>query len=99
MAIKIDTAQVMAAADRIATTNSNLRTDFSTVESAVNALNSCWDGSASEKAMNAFYSIRNTLPDARKDVVQSMVSFMKMQVCDGYEKTEAQLSSNASAFK
>ena len=46
MAIKIDTSRVDTAATRIASHNSNIRNDFSTVIDAVNVLNRNWDGGA-----------------------------------------------------
>ncbi|HBM98592.1 MAG TPA: hypothetical protein DD413_04130 [Ruminococcus sp.] len=99
MAIKIDTNAVRAAAAQIANTNQKISSDFSSVESAITSLNRNWEGTASDAAFRKFNNIKNTYYSNRFNAVNDMVNFMRRQVGEGYEQTEAAIASAASAFK
>lgn len=99
MAIKINTAIVRSTASQISSVNNKINNDFSAVDSAINALNRNWDGSASDIALRKFQSIKNNFYNNRFNVVNDMVNFMLKQVGEGYESTETTVSSAASAFK
>lgn len=99
MAIKINTAIVRSTAAQISSVNNKMNNDFFAVDSAINALNRSWDGSASDIAMRKFQSIKNNFYNNRFNVVNDMVNFMLKQVGEGYESTETAVSSAASAFK
>lgn len=99
MAIKINTAIVRSTASQISSVNNKMNNDFSAVDSAINALNRNWDGSASDIALRKFQSIKNNFYNNRFNVVNDMVNFMLKQVGEGYESTETTVSSAASAFK
>lgn len=98
MAIKINTRQVTATASSIKTLNTKINTDFSEMEQSIKRLNSYWDGTASNNAINRFNAIKNTFYTNRYKAVNNMVSFMN-NAADGYEKTETAIQSAAQYFK
>ena len=99
MAINVDVVRVETAANRIASHNSKIRDDFSSVEDAINTLNRNWDGSASNDAINMFYNIRDNYCGHRFSVINSLVNLMKVNVCGDYKRTDANIKKNAEAFK
>lgn len=99
MAIKINTAAVDAAAKNIQNINTTINTDFAEMERSIKSLNSYWDGSASNNALNKFNSIKNAFYSDRYTVIKNLVNFLDKQVADGYERTENVIQSTASRFK
>ncbi len=99
MAINVDTSKVDAAASRIASNNTKIRNDFSAVASAINDLNRVWDGKASNNAIYVFNGIRDNFRDARYDVTNQLVSFLRKQISDNYEVAENKVHSAAKEFK
>ncbi|MBE6766527.1 MAG: hypothetical protein E7550_02955 [Ruminococcaceae bacterium] len=99
MAISVDTGKVDLAANNIRKYNSKIREDFSEVQSAINSLNSAWDGRACDNAMNAFNNLRDNYRDSRYAVVDNLVVFLKQQVAANYDHTESQIHTAAEAFK
>lgn len=99
MAIKVDTSAVATTAQDIYNKNKTIREDFVCVDAAIQRLGESWDGTASDRAMEAFRHIKNSYCDNRYNVVDNLVNYMKNQVGDSYEKTEASISSAAQAFK
>lgn len=99
MAIKIDTSRVDTAATKIASHNSKIRDDFSSVIDAVNVLNRNWDGGASNNAIRAFNHIKETYCNHRFSVINDLVTLLRVQVSSDYQKTEANIKKNAEAFK
>lgn len=99
MAIKINTSKVDSAASNISRINSNIRNDFSAVTSAINVLNRNWDGSASDNAIRAFNSIKESYCDYRYSVINDLVLFLKNQVKANYENTEQKIQTVADNFK
>ncbi|MDM5329943.1 WXG100 family type VII secretion target [Neobacillus sp. CF12] len=97
--IKVDTGRVAAAATTIAAYNNRIRDDFSSVESAIRALNSVWDSSAAEQAMDSFYNIKNTYHEPRYTVMNNYVKFLQQQVDPGYTQTETVNTFLADLFK
>ena len=99
MAIQIHTAAVSAAADRIDAINRKIRDELSEVDSAVQTLQHSWEGSAANSGINKYGYLKRSFSDARFSVVDGLVSFMRIQVVQGYEATEQALITAASAFK
>ncbi|WHZ02755.1 WXG100 family type VII secretion target [Neobacillus sp. YX16] len=97
--IKVDTGRVAAAAKNIANYNNRIRDDFSPVESAMRALNSAWDSTAAEQAMDSFYKIKNTFHEPRYTVMDNYVKFLQQQVDPGYTQTETVNTFLADLFK
>ncbi len=99
MAIRVDTAAVRAAADKIRTINMEIDTEFTSVEAAVKKLIAKWHGTAAEQGINYYYDLKNELVPARLRVIDQMANFLLVQVGLGYEETEKAISSAADAFK
>ena len=99
MAIKINTAKVNSAASNISRINGNIRNDFSAVVDSINTLNRNWDGSASDNALRAFNTIKETYNENRYKVLDDLTLFLKNCVDPSYESTEQNIQSAASAFK
>jgi len=97
--IKVDTAYITAAANKIANYNTAIRNDFSAVENAIKSLGSVWESVASHNAINSFHSIKNAYYDNRYHVVENYVTFLRQQVDEGYTQTETVNKSLADAFK
>ncbi|SDM85065.1 WXG100 family type VII secretion target [Bacillus sp. OK048] len=97
--IKVDTGRVAAAAKNIANYNNRIKDDFSSVESAIRALNSVWDGTAAEHAMDSFYKIKSTFHEPRYTVVDNYVKFLQQQVDPGYTQAEKANTTLADLFK
>lgn len=97
--IKVDTGRVKTAATTIANYNNRIRDDFSSVESAMRALNSAWDSTAAEQAMDSFYNIKNTFHEPRYMVMDNYVKFLQQQVDPGYTQTETVNKFLADLFK
>lgn len=96
--IKVDTNAVNMAAAKIETYNNTIKNDFSSVEAAIRSLNSTWHGSAAGCAINSFGSIKTAYFNARYDVMDNFVKFLR-QVDAGYTQTEAARRSHADMFK
>ena len=99
MAVQINTAAVSSAADQIDILNKKIRDELSDVDLAIQALQRCWEGDAANSGVNKYNYIKRSFSDARFSVVNGIVSFMKIQVGEGYETTERAVSTAASAFK
>lgn len=96
--IKVDTARVSAAAKNISNYNSRIRDDFSSVETAMKALNNAWDGAAASRAMSALHEIKDTFHGPRYEVLQNYVAFLQQTVNPGYAQTEKTNTSLANLF-
>lgn len=99
MAIQIDTGAVSEAAKQIGNLNQKMHDNLSEVNQAVSLLRQNWSGSAATKWLKKYDTIKNDLSNTRFLVVDGLVSFMKNQVGEGYEKTETAVSKAAAAFK
>lgn len=99
MAIQVNTASVLATADQIDTINKKIREGLSEVDMAIRSLQQDWEGEASYSCTNKYEYIKRDFSDTRFSVINSVVSFMRNQVGEGYEATEHSVSSAASAFK
>lgn len=97
--IKVDTGAVVKTAKNIARYNERIKDDFSSVETAIKALNNVWDGKAASTAVNSFYDIKNAYSEPRYNLVNNFVNFLHQQVGSGYTETEKVNTSLADAFK
>lgn len=97
--IKLNTDKVAQTAVAIKNLNSGIKTAFTDVENAMNALNPHWDGVASENARNAFFGIKNAYVNDRYNVVDNYVNFLNQQIDAGYVQTENANKNLADAFK
>ncbi|MED4014538.1 MULTISPECIES: WXG100 family type VII secretion target [Sutcliffiella] len=97
--INVDTSGVMRAAKSISSYNKAIRSDFSAVESSVKSLNASWDGKASDKAIQAFFKIKDGYSEPRYTVMNNYVKYLNEQVVTGYKETEKVNKSLADFFK
>ncbi len=99
MSIKVNTAAINNTANKIKVNNDAIKNDFSEVISAINRMNSNWDGNASNAAISTFNKINNQYSSNRYNVINDMVVFLKKQVDENYTTTEVTINSAAAAFK
>ena len=97
--IKVNTANVAAAANKIANYNTIIKKEFSSVEAAIKSLDSTWVGVASNNAISSFNGIKSAYCDARYDVLDNYVTFLRQQIDAGYTQTEKANKSLADALK
>ncbi|CEG28523.1 WXG100 family type VII secretion target [Bacillus sp. B-jedd] len=97
--IKVDTARVSAAATVISKYNKKIRDDFSRVEYSIKALDREWVGKASTEAVRSFQELKDEYCDARYEVINNYVKFLKVQIDAGYEMVEKNNEYLADLFK
>ena len=97
--IKVDTAHVVSTANNISNLNNKIRDEFSSVESAIKALENVWSGEASAKGISSFYELKSAFNEPRYTVADNVVRFLKEQVNAGYTQTENENKSLAHLFK
>ena len=97
--LKINTDAVVSAANNIKLYNTQMRDDFSDVQTAITQLDSVWEGSAATAAIGKFNELRSTYADARYNVLDNYVNFLLQQVGEGYTQTETVNVSLADQFK
>lgn len=99
MDILINTAAVSTTADQIDRINKKIREELTEIDSAIRILQQGWEGEASKSCVNKYEYIKRNFSDARFSVVNNLVSLMKFQAGEGYERTEQAAITAASAFK
>ncbi|WP_462410824.1 WXG100 family type VII secretion target [Neobacillus sp. Marseille-QA0830] len=97
--IAVDTGKVLEAANRLSQINNQIDDDFEKLETAIKHLSSEWHSNASEAVIGHFHQIKDTLKENRHKVMDQQVKFLKMQVSDGYNVTETNVTRLADAFK
>lgn len=97
--IVVDTAKVVATADRITELNKEIDHEFDRLVSAVQRLNNRWNSQASHGVINRFFSIKNSCRDSRYKVMQDYSNFLRKQVALGYDRTETANKNLSDAFK
>ena len=98
MAIQVDTGAVRSTAQSIHNENQLINREFEALSRKINDLNRNWDGNGSNNAIRLFQNITR-VNDNRSQIMASFANFMNRQVGQGYETTEANVSSAADAFK
>ena len=97
--IRIDTDAVVTVAGNIKLYKTQIRENFSNVQSAVTQLDNCWEGSAATSAIRKFNEIKSKYPEVRYNVLDNYVNFLLQQVGEGYTQTENTNVSLADLFK
>jgi len=77
--------------------NNTIRDTFSSVYQAAQKMDTTWNGSASQNAMQAFYKL-NQYASSRYSVLESLASAM-VTLASGYSATEKTNRSLADRFK
>ena len=100
--IKVDTGAVKRAVTALQSINRNIDTDFNSVQSAMNKLNSSWSGSAASKANDKFNTIKKNFIGSnggRHKVMDSYIKFLSDAVAIDYETTESVNTKLSEMFK
>lgn len=97
--LKMNTDAVITAAENIKLYNTQIRNNFSAVQTAINQLGNYWDGSAATAAISKFSAMKSKYCDARYNVLNNYVNFLLQQVGEGYTQTEEANVSLADQFK
>ena len=99
MAINIKTEAVTKAASHIDEQNKNIQSDVEATKAVMRTLKTAWSGSAAGEAFARYDAIEKNFFEARYNVINNMVVFMRTCVEQNYENTETTISTAASAFK
>ena len=86
-------------ANNVKRINDELKSSFSNVTDAINALDRSWDGEAASNAITKFNTIKSNFVENRPAQVDVFVSFLLRQVGDGYVSTEEVNKQLADQFK
>lgn len=97
--LKINTDAAVTAAENIKNLNTQIKDSFDNVQSAMNQLDNCWDGSAAEATIGKFNEIKSSFLDSRYNVLDNYVNFLFQQVGEGYVASETVNLSLADQFK
>lgn len=97
--LKINTDAAVTAAENIKNLNTQINDSFDNVQSAMNQLDNCWDGSAAEATIGKFNEIKSSFLDSRYNVLDNYVNFLFQQVGEGYVASETVNLSLADQFK
>lgn len=97
--LKINTDLAVNAANNIKSYNGQMRDGITSVQTAINRLDSSWDGSAATAAIRKFGEIKSKFSDNRYNVLDNYVNFLLQQVGEGYTQTEKTNVSLADQFK
>lgn len=97
--LKINTDAAVTAAGNIKLYNTQIRDGFPNVQTAINRLDNCWEGSAATATISKFNEIKSKFSDARYNVLDNYVNFLLQQVGEGYTQTENANVSLADQFK
>lgn len=95
--INISLGEVSKTAGTIRTLNTSLGTKLQDIKKQMNDLAQTWQSDASNTVINKFNSMAPKF-DNYRDIVDSYAKFLDSAVTN-YEAVEAQINSNASAFK
>ena len=97
--VKINTTLVAYTATKLSYENNVLYHKYDDIDKAISNLKRNWSGTACDQCCRKAEYIKSQFKDARYTVVNDFVRFMRQQVGEGYEATEAAISSAANAFK
>ena len=97
--LQVNTDVVKAFATDIEVINAQIRDGFFEVQSAINQLDSTWDGRASENSIRVFNDIKAKYTDSRYVIMDNYVKYLKQVVGEGDEQTENANIALADYFK
>ena len=96
--VHVNTADILAVAERIEKLNDGLAEKVNGKNSAISRLGSYWHGNAAEKSINTYLDKVKQYEYNRYTVVENYVKFLK-SVATGYETTEETNVSLANTFE
>ena len=99
MAVKVNTAAMRNASQKIRAINSGMRSETDTVNEAVRNLFRNWDSMASDSARRNINNIIKSYGDNRSTVIDNMARFLSETAGAAYETTETALDRMSRKFK
>ncbi|MBQ5994615.1 MAG: WXG100 family type VII secretion target [Clostridia bacterium] len=100
--VKVDTNAVRTAVDTLSSINKDIDNSFSSVQNAMNKLNSTWDGAAAAKANSKLNTIKKNFVGTgggRYQVMEQYIKFLANAVALDYETTEDTNTKLSEMFK
>ena len=95
---KIDTEKVASAANKLRSANSNINSEFRTLQGKSRQLDSDWKSKAGETARTTMYEIFKS-NEERSTVLQNYINMLEQQINPGYIETEDANTTLADQFK
>ncbi len=96
--IQVDKGKLLVAANMVRTGNSGISQAFVEVQTAVSQMDTVWNGSASQNAIEAFNRLKNTYCSPRHNALESIARVLNC-IANGYEVTEEKNASLSDRFK
>lgn len=97
--ITLDTEQVMSIASQIENDNNQLKELLENTKGTIDSLSSTWTGKAAEETRSSYEQFAGKFFQQYYDILDQYVKFLRNNVADQYEKTEAVNTQLADAFK
>ena len=99
MDLKMDTAGVVAVANKIADINKAMFDSYEDVNSAFSVLAASWEGETARSCISKLREGSEEIRQARFNVLDNYVDFLEKSVAEGYETVEKNNISLAEKFK
>lgn len=97
--IKIDTAQVVQIADKMASLNDELQQTLESAKKTITNLNLVWEGEAANSTIDAINEFSAKYFQSYYNLIDNYVAFLRKTVSEGYEQAETANTSLSEAFK
>ena len=97
--IRINTDDVRAIASEIERINGQLKDQLLHSKKQIDSLGNTWTGKAAQDTREAFNGFSNKYFQMYYDIIAQYVAFLRRNVSEGYDQTEASNASLSEAFK
>lgn len=94
----VNTDRISLSATKLRNTNNNINSEFRTLKSKAQRLESNWKSSAADTAKTTMYRLFNN-NDVRSKVLQNYINMLEQQVSPGYANAEDTNTTLAGKFK
>lgn len=95
----IETSQVREIANAMENTNNELKATLESAQKRITSLESVWSGDASQASINAINSFAQEYFQSYYNLIDEYVKFLRTNVADAYDDTEASNTSLADSFE
>lgn len=96
--VQVDKDKLRTTAIAIRSKNNSITHAFGEIQTAVVQMDTVWNGSASQNAMEAYNRIKNTYCTPRSNALESVARILD-SIANGYELTEETNTSLSDRFK
>lgn len=97
--LKVDTAAILATAEKMEEINKKIKESFSNVNDAIKILDNAWEGSTATTCIAKLRKGNSDIMNARYDAFDNYISLLKKYVSPGYVDAEETNIKLADAFK